>query len=148
MTKDKQFFAREMKSKVGTMHPFDLLIEAQSKAKEVGHDFGSDEGFTAIDDLEDEVRELREAIEDEAQGQLYIRNEIGDVFFSLLNVCRENGIDPHESLAKSTERWLTRKSVQEQKVENSGHTWRDLPADKSCQFWREAKQELKQEEYK
>lgn len=148
MANERKFFAREMQAKLGEMHPFDLLTQAQGMAKEVGHDFGSDEGFTAIDDLEDEVRELREALEDDAQGEKHVRNEIGDVFFSLLNVCRESGIDPHDALQKSAQRWLTRKSVQEQKVEDAGHTWRDLPSEKSCQFWREAKQELKTQEYK
>ena len=144
---DKTFFANEFYEKLGTEHPFKLLTDAQNRANEAGHDFACTDASSVLDDFEEEVSELREALEAEEKDINHIRNEIGDCFFSLINICRVNDLDVDGVLEKIAERWLTRKKYQEDKVKSAGYTWANLPSHESSRFWKEVKHELKKEEY-
>ena len=143
----KDTFANEMYAKLGESKPVELLTEAQNRAVEAGHDFACTKSDTAVDDLEEEVAELREALEAEEKDENHIRNELGDCFFSLINLCRIHGQNVDDVIGKVTERWLSRKKLMEDKVVDAGYTWRNLPDDVSLKIWQEVKQELKQKEY-
>lgn len=124
-----------------------LLQQAQAAALESGHAFCKFSGpHAALEDLQDEVNELVEAIK-ENQGKLHVRNEVGDVVFSLINICRQQGIDFEETIEKFASRWLARKSLQEDKIRAAGCDWRTIPPEQNEQIWKQVKKELKQQEY-
>ena len=77
----------------------------QSKTAKAGFDWSSALG--ALDKLEEEVRELREALEtgktaDEPHG---IREELGDVLFMATKIGQMSGIDPEEALHQTCDKF-------------------------------------------
>lgn len=123
------------------------LMRAQAAAEDAGHTFYRTKlPHACLDDLLDEVRELDQAIRTN-EGHLHVRNEMGDVLFSLVDICRRYNVSFDDALAHMFKRWLARKSLQEKKIKAAGYTWRTVPLELERQFWREVKVELKQSEY-
>jgi tetrapyrrole methylase family protein/MazG family protein len=142
-----EYFAQELFEKLDQENAIKLLLEGQKRAVSAGHNFyGGSDAKQALVDLQEELDELKEAI-DEKHTSEAVRNEIGDVLFGLINICRLMDIPFEKVSDKLAHRWLGRKALQEKKVQESGHTWKTLPDDLSSQFWRESKQELKNKEY-
>lgn len=85
--------------------------KVQSKAAGIGFEYGDIRG--ALADLEDEVRELREAIDAaEANGTMPsgtgdvpdrdVESELGDVLYAAVNVARFAKVEPEIALREST----------------------------------------------
>ena len=79
----------------------------------------------ALEDLLSEVKELEEAVELEDK-----KSEIGDVLFSIVNVCRYLEADPEIQLNKSTQRFIERAQYVEKHINEDS----DLE-----KLWQEAK---------
>lgn len=144
---DREYWAEEMFRRLGGIPAAELLQEAQDAAQAAGHNFYSAGGAEApLISLDEEVAELLEAIRS-GHSTAHIRNEVGDVIFCLINICRLNGVDFAGAMNKAAERWLARKSMQEKKIREAGCNWRTIPPEMSGKIWREIKAELKQQEY-
>ena len=76
----------------------------QSKAAKVGFDWDSCDG--AIDKMEEELEEFREAYKKNDFENM--KEEIGDILFSIVNVARLAGIDPNESLRSTNRKFESR----------------------------------------
>ncbi len=94
-----------------SMPPLGRARKIQSRAASIGFEYGDLRG--ALADLEDEVRELREAIDAaEAAGTLptgeqappdpHTESELGDVLYAAVNVARFLRADPEIALHDST----------------------------------------------
>jgi uncharacterized protein YabN with tetrapyrrole methylase and pyrophosphatase domain len=140
-------WATPAKAKLGIMPSARLLIEAMREARMNNHTFTKYDGqqHAELLDLEDEVRELGDAIRN-GEGEVAVRNEIGDVIFSMLNVCRAYGVDFDEALDTFATRWLTRKALQEEMIAARGYAWDTIPHDISEEIWQELKKTLKKQE--
>lgn len=144
----RQFWAEELSQRLGEESPLTLLRDAQQAAQDAGHHFYPVEGDDAyISSFEGEAAELAEALR-EGHSKAEIRNEIGDVIFNLINICRLQKIDMNEALDKVQERWFARKLIQERLIREAGYTWRDCPTDVKERIWQDVKRELKQTENK
>ena len=98
-------------------------FKTQRKAKKLNLTYANyDE---ALEDLLSEVKELEEAVELEDK-----KSEIGDVLFSIVNVCRYLEADPEIQLNKSTQRFIERAQYVEK------HISEDSDLEK---LWQEAK---------
>jgi len=98
-------------------------FKTQRKAKKINLTYANyDE---ALEDLLSEVKELEEAVELEDK-----KSEIGDVLFSIVNVCRYLEADPEIQLNKSTQRFIERAQYVEK------HITEDSDLEK---LWQEAK---------
>jgi len=82
--------------------------KVQKKAAKVGFDWPDVSG--ALDKLEEEIRELREAV----QTGENVEGELGDVLFSAVNVARFLKLDPENALTGSTDKFIHRFSGMEQ----------------------------------
>ncbi|MBI4151116.1 hypothetical protein HY492_03250, partial [Candidatus Woesearchaeota archaeon] len=56
----------------------------------------------------EEITELGEAFEDRSQDSAHFREEIGDVFFVLVNLARHAGIDPETLVKENVRKYLKR----------------------------------------
>ena len=101
-------------------------FKTQRKAKKLNLSYADYE--EALSDLLSEVKELEEAkkLEDK-------KSEIGDVLFSIINVCRYLEADPEIQLNKSTQRFIERAQYVEKYID------KDSDIDK---LWQEAKKTL------
>ena len=101
-------------------------FKTQRKAKKLNLSYANyDE---ALEDLLSEVKELEEAEQLEDR-----KREIGDVIFSIINVCRYLEADPEIQLNKSTQRFIERAQYVEKYID------KDSDIDK---LWQEAKKTL------
>ena len=89
--------------------------------------------------LEEELRELDDAIK--MGDQEAISDEMGDVLFSLVNVCRHLELNPETCLRAANIRFTERFSRVEEKVVRAGGDWQAFDSDRLELFWQEAKTE-------
>jgi tetrapyrrole methylase family protein/MazG family protein len=84
-----------------SLPPVNIAFKAQRKAKSLKLSYSNYE--KALEDLISEIEELKAAnnIEDR-------KSELGDVYFSLLNVSRYLDADPEVQLKRSIDRFITR----------------------------------------
>ena len=101
-------------------------FKTQRKAKKLNLSYADYE--EALSDLLSEVKELKEAKKLEDR-----KSEIGDVLFSIINVCRYLEADPEIQLNKSTQRFIERAQYVEKYID------KDSDIDK---LWQEAKKTL------
>jgi MazG family protein len=120
---------REQEGREGVFHdvPESLpsLLYArkmQRRAASVGFEYPDAAG--ALDDLEDELRELRDELDtgsDERRAQ-----ELGDLLFACVNVSRRIGADPELELRRATQRFRARVEAAEQLAAAAGERWTEL----------------------
>ena len=66
-------------------------------------------------------------------------DEVGDLFFALINMCRLYGIDPELALEKTNKKFISR--FQHMEAEADGRLFSEMSAEELDQLWRNAKKE-------
>lgn len=90
--------------------------------------------------LHEEVSELQEAIAHGAPAQ--IAEELGDVLFMLVNLGRLTKINSEDALQATTNKFIRRFSLLEQKAKATGQTVADLSMASQLALWEEVKKDL------
>ncbi len=107
----------------------------QEKAAKAGFDWEKKEDVwkKVIEEIEEmhvsEKKENREELE----------NEVGDVFFALVNYSRFLGINPENALRKTNEKFISRFNYIEGKINESGRKINDSNLDEMDKYWEESK---------
>lgn len=107
----------------------------QKRVARVGFDWATVDG--ALEKLNEEVGEVREALasgNDQATGE-----EIGDVLFAAVNVCRFSGHNPEELLHRTIAKFSRRFSHIETAVHAAGKNLTDCTLEELDRYWDEAK---------
>jgi tetrapyrrole methylase family protein/MazG family protein len=104
----------------------------QEKISRVGFDWPSVEG--ALDKLKEEVEELALA-----QTQADISDEMGDVFFAMVNVARFKQVEPEQALQQSNDKVTQRFNFIEQRIKESGRIFSGYSLEELDAIWDEAK---------
>ena len=107
----------------------------QKKAANVGFDWSDVSG--ALDKLEEEIAELRQAIAN-SDGE-NMREELGDVLFSAVNVSRFIKTDAEEALTAASDKFLSRFTVVERLADERGIDMKSAQLDVLDALWDEAK---------
>ena len=108
----------------------------QSRAARVGFDWERVEDV--LDKLEEELAEFREALE--KKDQAAIEDELGDVFFVLVNISRFVGVNPEDALRKTISKFISRFRSIEMKAAESGIRLSDMSLEEMDALWNEAKE--------
>lgn len=112
----------------------------QKKVARVGFDWPDDAGV--IDKLREETAELQQALA--AGDNAHVGEEIGDLFFTLVNLARKRGLDA-EALARDANRkFEDRFRVVERILADRGQSVEDAGLDVLDAAWNEAKQRLQE----
>lgn len=110
-------------------------LKLQEKAARVGFDWK--EAKPILDKIEEEIRELREAME---QGKAAaVADEFGDVLFALVNFGRHLSIDAETALRGTNEKFRTRLHYVEQALEARGSSLEEATLEDMEELWQEAK---------
>jgi MazG family protein len=112
--------------------------ELSTRAAQVGFDWVKT--ADVIDKAEEEIRELREAVQEKGKTSREAEEEFGDLLFSLVNVARQLGIEPEAALRVANDKFQRRFDDLERQVKADGHTFRDLTLDQLEARWQIAKQ--------
>ncbi len=78
-------------------------------------------------------------VELEAKDQERLTDEIGDLFFALINACRLYGIDPEGALERTNKKFIRRFNHLEKRAEESGKSLHDMTLHEMDEYWNEAK---------
>ncbi len=106
--------------------------EFQDRAGRVGFDWKEIEGV--LDKIVEEIQEVRE-VQDEAQ----LTEELGDLFFALVNLARWKKVDAESALRATNLKFKSRFSHVEQGAVRQGKKLQEMTLDEMEALWQEAK---------
>lgn len=109
--------------------PLTISLKQQKAAAELGFDWPDAEGAWAK--LREELEELRAA-----STIPQYEHELGDVFFTLINLSRFLDVDPKRSLLKASARFESRFAYVKQRLAESHE---EVPLEQMELWWQEAK---------
>ena len=110
-------------------------IRLQEKSKAVGFEWNNVDGVLAK--VYEEMQELKNAIS--IGKQIDIEDEMGDVFFSLINFARFLQVDADAALERTNSKFIRRFTAIEQKAAVNGNTLSDLTLAQMDELWNEVK---------
>lgn len=116
------------------LSPLLRASKVQKKAAKVGFDFDTaEEALKKVYEEADEVKENLQSGKDPEE-------EIGDLFFSVVNVCRLCGKNPDIALFSAVEKFISRFRAMEMQVKNAGKCVEDLTLSEMDVYWEAGKQ--------
>jgi tetrapyrrole methylase family protein/MazG family protein len=130
----------------GGLPPLERAYKLQKKAAKVGFDWFDVEGV--YDKLEEELNETREATDALAEqtseegkqtAQAHLEEELGDVLFVAVNLCRFLKVDPSIALERANSKFSRRFKFIEQRMKESGAEMTKENIDLMEDLWQEAK---------
>jgi MazG family protein len=145
---------REQEGREGVFHDVPRNLPAlvysrkiQRRAAAVGFEYSDTAG--ALGDLDDEIRELKEALEaagdrpPESEPDAAVAGELGDVLFAAVNVARHANVDPELALRRVSDRFVERVERAEQLAADEGTNWTELPLEEQDRYYDLAKEALR-----
>ena len=108
----------------------------QEKASRVGFDWPNVGGV--LDKLHEELTELAEA-QRLKHDDPHVREELGDVLFTVVNLSRALGIDAETAMREANEKFYRRFAFMEERAAAGGKTLSDLSLDELEELWQLAK---------
>jgi MazG family protein len=103
----------------------------------------------ALEDLDDELRELKEAVESaggpapETEPDQHVFEEVGDVLFAAVNVARRLNVDPELALRTMAKRFAARVERAEELAATGGRAFNELSLEEKDEYFDAAKEELR-----
>ena len=107
----------------------------QSRAAKVGFDWEKVEDV--FGKLDEELKEFKIALEKKDKSE--IEDELGDIFFVLVNISRFVGVNAEEALRKTITKFITRFRYIEMKAADEGRQLSEMPLEEMDALWDEAK---------
>ena len=126
-----------------------LLYARKLQRRAAAVEFEYPDTAGALADLEDELRELKEALEaagepaPEAEPDPHVFEELGDVLFAAVNVARRLNVDPELALRTMAKRFADRVERAEELAKVDGRVFTELPLDEQDRYFDAAKEEFR-----
>ena len=112
-----------------------LARRVQQRASEVGFDW--ERVPSVIEKLEEEFLELKNAIESREQNR--IRDELGDLLFTVVNLSRFLDIDPEDALRHTIKKFINRFKLVEEELRKKGKKLEEATLSEMDRLWNEIK---------
>ena len=125
-----------------------LIYARKVQRRAAAVDFEYPDTAGALADLDDEVRELKEALADageiapETEPPAHVFEEMGDVLFAAVNVARRLNVDPELALRSMTKRFLERVERAERYAAEEGKSFAELELAEQDRYFDRAKEEF------
>jgi MazG family protein len=126
-----------------------LLYARKLQRRAAAVEFEYPDTAGALADLDDELRELKEALEaagepaPEVEPDPHVFDELGDLLFAAVNVARRLNVDPELALRKRARRFADRVERAEELAKVDGREFTELPLDEQDRYFDAAKEELR-----
>ncbi len=134
-TEDPTKLSPKLKRYARSMPPLSGAMKLSKKAAKAGFEWDSlEDVWTKVDE---EMAEFHHALAHESKEAQ--EGELGDVFFSLIQVARWKGLDPAAALQGTSHRFVKRFEKVEDQAEKPMN---DYSADELNAFWKKAKQQI------
>jgi MazG family protein len=133
---------RDQEGREGVFHDIPEALPALLYARKAGSraaaaGFDYPDADAVFGELEEETRELREAI---AGGGDRVFDEVGDVLFAGVNLARKLGVDPELALRGTVTRFRNRVEIAETLAARDGKDWTTLPLEEQDRYFDQAKE--------
>ena len=138
---------RKKRRRSGTLGGVPVSLPAMVKAFRIGEKAAAT-GFD-WEHKEDVWAKVKEELmevdaELEAKDKEKLTDEMGDLFFALINACRLYGIDPEGALERTNKKFIRRFEHLEHRAEEQGKSLHDMTLEEMDGYWNEAKEIEKQ----
>ena len=110
----------------------------QEKAAKVGFDWEKKEDVWKK--VIEEIEEMHQSEREETKEEL--ENEIGDVFFALVNYARFLNVNPEYALRKTNKKFINRFNYIEKKIQETGRKINESNLQEMDKYWEESKSKV------
>lgn len=111
-------------------------FKLQSRAARIGFDWGH--GEEVLPKLEEELGEIQEILR---RGEGDLEDELGDMLFTLVNVCRHYRVDPEVALRRSARKFTSRFRAMEERCREEGLGMEEMTLEELDRLWEASKDE-------
>jgi tetrapyrrole methylase family protein/MazG family protein/ATP diphosphatase len=113
------------------------------RAGRVGFDW--EKGEEVLEKIKEEIEEIKESLNNLPKEKL--KEEIGDLLFSIANFSRKLEINPEEALKLALNKFENRFKLLEKEIEKRGFSWEKLSIKELDQIWEEIKNHYEPNNY-
>ena len=110
-------------------------VRLQEKAKGVGFEWPNHDG--AVNKIDEELSELKEALEEGDQSK--IESELGDFIFSVVNASRYFNVNADNALEGTNRKFKSRFEHIEKRAKEDGRKMGEMSLEEMDKYWDEAK---------
>ena len=117
----------------------------QEKAAKVGFDWEKKDDVwkKVIEEIEEmhQIEDKRLKSKDKSKNELFnqLEEEVGDVFFAMVNYARFLNINPENALRRTNKKFIQRFGYVEEKITESGRKLTDSNLKEMDKYWEESK---------
>ncbi len=108
----------------------------QERAARVGFDWNHLN--EVLPKLDEELVEFKDSLREENAGK--VEEELGDLFFTLVNISRFLGVDPEAALRKTISKFVHRFRFIEEQAAEAGKALSDMSLEEMDKLWEKAKE--------
>lgn len=119
-----------------SLPPLVKAVRMQEKASGVGFDWEA--AHQVWDKVMEELNELKKEVEGKADKEK-MEDELGDLFFALVNYSRFLDINPEDALEHTNRKFLRRFKYLERKAKENGRLLHEMTLKEMDVYWEEAK---------
>ena len=110
-------------------------LKIQKKAAALNFDWENE--IQVLNKIDEEIDELKDALK--LNDKKMIEEELGDLFFSLINLSRRLNLDPEQSIRRANKKFITRFNEMENFVEDNKLKWHNLTKYDFKNLWNKIK---------
>jgi len=110
-------------------------LKIQKKAASLNFDWENE--TQVLNKIDEEIHELKDALK--VNNKKMIEEELGDLFFTIINLSRRLNLDPEQTIRKANKKFTTRFNEMENFIEDNKLKWHNLKKHDFKKLWNKVK---------
>lgn len=110
-------------------------LKIQKKAASLNFDWENE--TQVLNKIDEEIHELKNALK--VNNKKMIEEELGDLFFTIINLSRRLNLDPEQTIRKANKKFTTRFNEMENFIEDNKLKWHNLKKHDFKNLWNKVK---------
>ena len=110
-------------------------LKIQKKAASLNFDWENE--TQVLNKIDEEIYELKDALK--VNNKKMIEEELGDLFFTIINLSRRLNLDPEQTIRKANKKFITRFNEMENFIEDNKLKWHNLKKHDFKNLWNRVK---------
>ena len=110
-------------------------LKIQKKAASLNFDWENE--TQVLNKIDEEIYELKDALK--MNDKKMIEDELGDLFFTIINLSRRLNLDPEQTIRKANKKFITRFNQMENFIEDNKLKWHNLKKHDFKNLWNKVK---------
>ena len=123
---------------LNALPPIRKALAVQKEACKYGFDWP--DALEILEKLEEEISELKAELKKKSTKRENIKREIGDLFFTVINIARKLSIDPENAIELSNLKFINRFTRMQKEAEENGKSLSEMTLDEQEELWTKAKE--------